>query len=171
MLELMALSVTDFRSADSSAQEDAAAVAELLAGNGIRAEVLDDQVPGVPSGAYEVRVDPQDAEGAEALIAANPIEDEFANVDESHDLDLVTVFRSAGNSAEMEAIAVKAMLESNGMYAMVVGDSRWPNLPDEVRVPKEQATEAKRLIQAALAAGPTGAALAESETESERGKQ
>jgi hypothetical protein len=40
-----------------------------------------------------------------------------------------------------------------------------PNLPEEVRVAKEHATEAKRIIAAALAAGPAGAAEAEKQSE------
>jgi hypothetical protein len=76
------------------------------------------------------------------------------------------VFQSAGNSSEMEAMSVKALLESNGIEAVIVGDARWPNLPEEVRVAQEHVTRAKRLIEAALATGPAGAAEAESATES-----
>ena len=80
---------------------------------------------------------------------------------------MVTVFQSAGTTGEMEAMSVKAMLKSNGIEVMIVADSRLPNLPDEVRVPRDQVTEAKRLIQAALEAGPAGAAEAEAGTEGE----
>jgi hypothetical protein len=76
-------------------------------------------------------------------------------------LDLVTVFRSAGINAEMEALGVKALLESSGLRAVLVGDSRYPNLPCEVRIAREQAVEAKRLIADALAAGPAAADEAE----------
>ena len=84
---------------------------------------------------------------------------------ESHNLDLVTVFQSAGSNAEMEAISVKALLESNGIESVLVADTRFPNLPDEVRVAQRDVTEAKRLIADALAAGPAGAAEAEKQTE------
>jgi|ERR1700722_5299466 hypothetical protein len=157
--------VTVFRSADSSAEEDAKFVLETLTQNGVTADLADDQAPGVPSGAWEVRVAFADKERAEALIAANPIEDEFADVDESHDLDLVTVFQSAGNTSEMEAMSVLAMLKSNGIYAMTTADQRFPNLPDEVRVPQDKVAEAKRLIAEALAAGPAAADEAEAGTE------
>jgi hypothetical protein len=157
--------VTVFRSADSSAEEDARFVLETLTQNGVTAALADDQAPGVPSGAWEVRVASADKERAEALIAANPIEDEFADPDESHDLDLVTVFQSAGNSSEMEAMSVLAMLKSNGIYAMTTADPRFPNLPDEVRVPQDKVAEAKRLIAEALAAGPAAADEAEAGTE------
>jgi len=147
-----------FRSADPNAQEDAGSILEMLAENGIKAVLADDLVPGVPAGAWEVRVAAQDQEPAEALIAANW-------VDESHDLDMETVFRSAGTSSEMEAMSVQAMLDSNGISALVVADSRFPNLPEEVRVPREQVTEAKRLIAAALEAGRAGADEAEAASE------
>jgi hypothetical protein len=47
----------------------------------------------------------------------------------------------------------------------VVADTRFPNLPEEVRVPREQVTEAKRVIAAALAAGRAGADEAEAQSE------
>ena len=166
MLKTMDTHVTVFRSADSSAEEVAQFVREMLAQNGITGTLADDQAPGVPAGAWEVRVDAANKELAEGLIAANPIEDEFDEVDESHDLDLVTVFRAAGNTSEMEAMSVLAMLKSNGIYAMTTADPRFPNLPDEVRVPRDKAVEAKRLIEEASAAGPAAADEAEAGTES-----
>jgi hypothetical protein len=159
--------VTVFRSADSSAEEDAKRVVELLSRERIAATLVNDEAPGVSEGTWEVRAPAADSAAAEALIAANPPEDEYSNPDESSDLDMVTVFQSAGTTAEMEAMSVKTMLESNGIDAMIVSDSRLPNLPDEVRVPRDQVTEAKRVIQAALEAGPAGAAEAEASTEGE----
>jgi uridylate kinase len=85
--------------------------------------------------------------------------------EESHDLDLVTVFQSAGTTSDMEALSVQALLEASGIAAMIVSAEMMPNLPEEVRVAKEHATEAKRIIAAALAAGPAGAAEAEKRTE------
>ncbi|HLX43010.1 MAG TPA: DUF2007 domain-containing protein [Bryobacteraceae bacterium] len=155
--------VTVFRSADPGAQDDAAKVAELLTAQGVAATVLDDSAPGVPAGAWEVRVAASDSARADALIAANPIEDEFANPSESHAFDMVTVFRTG---AESEAMTVHALLQSNGIDAMLVGDARLPNLPEQVRVPREHVTEAKRLIATALATGPAGAEEAEASTES-----
>ena len=79
--------------------------------------------------------------------------------------DLVTVFRSAGTSAEMEALEVRALLESNGIPAILVGDARLPNLPEEIRVASEQADRARELIAEAVAIGPEGAAEAEAAEE------
>jgi hypothetical protein len=165
MLRVMENPVTVYRSADPTAQDDASSVLELLAANGIPGILADDQAPGVPAGAWEVHVAAKDKVRAEALIAANPIEDESDEVDESHALDMETVFRAAGTSSEMEAMSIKAMLESNGISAMVVADTRFPNLPEEVRVPRERVTEAKRVIAAALEAGRAGADEAEAASE------
>src|SRR5262249_54443670 len=134
----MAELVTVFRSADAVAEVDAQVVMQLLADNGIQATLLDDDAPGVPEGAWEVRVDAPHSADAEMLISTLHLDDEV--FDESHALDMVTVFRAAGSSAEMEAMSVKAMLESNGIAAMILSDSRLPNLPDQVRVPRREAT-------------------------------
>jgi hypothetical protein len=44
---------------------------------------------------------------------------------------------------------------------MIVGDPRFPNLPEEVRVAREHVTQAKRVIADAITAGPAAAAEAE----------
>lgn len=85
--------------------------------------------------------------------------------EESHDLDLVSVFQSAGTTSEMEALSVQSLLEASGISALVVGTQSLPNLPQEVRVAKEHATEAKRIIAQALKTGAAGAAEAEKRTE------
>ena len=81
---------------------------------------------------------------------------------DSHpELDLVTVFRSAGTTAEMEALAVQALLESSGIRVILMGDSRLPNLPDEIRVARADADRAIALIAEAESVGPKGAEEAE----------
>jgi NADH/NAD ratio-sensing transcriptional regulator Rex len=85
--------------------------------------------------------------------------------DESHELDLVTVFRSAGTTSEMEALSVQSLLEASGINAVIEGTPTMPNLPEEVRVAREDETNAKRVIAAALQAGAAGAAEAEKQTE------
>jgi hypothetical protein len=162
--------VTVFRSADSLAEEDAAAVRELLVQDGIAATAVDDSVPDVPAGSWEVRVAAADAERAEAIIKANPVEDEMQDVDPSHDLDLVTVFESAGGgtSGEVEVMSVQAVLEADGIAA-VVSAGPLPTMPREVRVAKDQAARARQLIQQAQAAGPAAADEAEAAVEIGRG--
>jgi len=85
--------------------------------------------------------------------------------EESHDLDLVTVFQSAGTTSDMEAQSVQSLLEASGIAAVVVNAEMMPNLPEEVRVAREHVTEAKRIIADALQAGATGALEAEKQTE------
>ena len=135
----------------------------MLNSQGLSAALLDDSAPGVPAGAWEVRVAAADGARADVLIAQNPIEDEYSQPNESHALDMVTVFRTG---AESEAMTVQALLQSNGIEAMMIGDARLPNLPEQVRVPREHVTEARRLIASALATGTAGAEEAEAETES-----
>lgn len=91
----------------------------------------------------------------------NPTEDG----DPSHELDLVTVFQAAGAEAEMEAVAVRSLLEASGIAAVLVGSSALPSLPFEVRVPADRADEARARIAEAAAAGPSAAEEAERSTE------
>jgi len=83
----------------------------------------------------------------------------------SSGLDLVTVFESYGMTAEMEAMEVQAILELDGIPAVIVSTSMYPSLPYQVRVPKDRAGQALALIAEAQAAGPAGAEEAERGTE------
>ena len=157
--------VTVFRSADEDAQDDAAEIAEMLKSEGIEATVLDDRAPGVPEGAWEVRVPKADTARAETLIAGMP---ERLNPDESHDLDLVTVYQSGDGSAEgeMEALMVKDVLEAAGIYAVLVGgDVPIPSLNHQVKVARERADEARRVIAEAQSGGAAAAEKAEADGE------
>ena len=160
--------ITVFRSADESAGEDAAKVRDMLAESGIEAALLDDSAPGVPAGAYEIRVGPADRERAEWLIARYPPEAELEQVDASNALDLVTVFGQEGSAREMEALQVQSILDAGGISSVLIGDSRYPNFGHRVRVAKEHTARAKQLIEEALAAGPVSAEEAERAGESSR---
>ena len=156
--------LTVFRSADEDAEDQAGRIADLLKAAGIQAALLDDSAPGVPEGAWEVQVSAEDSSRAEALIAANP----EPPPNESHDLDLVTVFDSGDGTSEgdMEAMTVKNLLEASGIQAVMIGDVPIPSLGHEVRVPKDMADEARRLISDARASGPADAERGEAESES-----
>jgi len=80
-------------------------------------------------------------------------------------LDLVTVFESYGMTAEMEALEVQAILELDGIPAVIVSTSMYPSLPYQVRLPKDHAGQALIRIAEAQAAGPAGAEEAERGTE------
>ena len=92
--------------------------------------------------------------------------DQAAAPDASHDLDLVTIMRAAGVEAEVQAMSVKSLLEANGIDAFLIGDTRLPNLPYQVRVPRGRESEAKQIIADALSAGPEAAEEAERASES-----
>jgi hypothetical protein len=158
----MSSQITVFRSADESASEDAANVQQMLEEAGVQAALLDDSAPGVPVGAYEVRVDAENQARAEQLIAQVPPEGEG---DPSPALDLVTVFRAAGATNEMEAMSIQSILDAGGISAFIVGDSRYPIFPQEVRVAREDEALARQMIEDALAAGPAGAEEAEASGE------
>ena len=158
--------LTVFRSAESSAEEECSDIRTFLAENGITATVASDDTPGVVEGSYEVRVAATDADRATELIATLPEEEDAQQADPSHGLDLVSIYRSeATPSAEMEAMGLKAILESNSIEAVVMGGSMMPNLPVEVRVTSEDEERARAVIADAAAAGPEAADEAELSTE------
>ena len=159
--------VTVYRSMDATAKEDCESIVEMLSEEAIAAVMVDDSAPGVPEGTFEVRVPARDAAKAEKLIDENPLPDEVEEVDDSAALDLETIFHAEGSAvtAEMEAMSVKNLLESNGIAAVLVGDSVLPNLPFEVKVAREQAARARKLIEDVEEIGPEAAEELEEETE------
>ena len=149
-----------YRSADMNAETDATAIRNMLAKAGLHPELLSDESPGVVEGTWEVHVPAAEAADAEAVIAQVPQDDPGA-VDTTHDLDLVTVLRTDGSTAELEALAVHSMLDANGISAVIVGASTLPNLGFEVRVAKDDVARAEAAIAEARAVGPSGAVEAE----------
>jgi hypothetical protein len=144
--------ITVFRSADEYAEDQATEARDRLAAAGIEAVILDDSAAGVVVGSYEVRVRTSELRAAEAILAIPPRkenEDEVTKTGASHELDFVAVFKDQAPDAEMEALAVKGMLESAGIPAVVIGSPQIPSLPFEVRVPKSRLEEAKALMESA----------------------
>jgi len=158
--------VTVFRSADFDAEDQAVAVRDMLTRPGMSADIFDDSAPGVPEGAFEVRVPVEQQEDAERLIEARKHAMPEA-VDLSHDLDMVPVFASDAPEAEMLATEIRSILDALEIPSLLVGGSMFPSLPFEVRVPKARLEDARRAIAAAEAAGPEAAE--EGERESEEG--
>ena len=156
--------LTVFRSAESSAEEECSDIRAFLADNNIVATVAGDDTQEVVAGTFEVRVAAGDADRALQLISEMPVEAEPA--DPSHERDLVSIYRSEATPlAEMEAMSLKAILESNDISAFVVGGAMMPNLPFEVRVALEDEERARAVIADAAAAGPAAADEAELATE------
>jgi hypothetical protein len=142
-----------YRSMDASAAEDCQEILDLLRDAGMEPVLWDDSAPGVPEGAFEVRVPTVVAARADKLIAEHPLPDEVEDVDPSAELDLETI---AGAQSELEALSIKGFLDSNGIAAVLVGDSVLPNLAFEVRVAHDQAERARQLVKEAQRAGPSG---------------
>jgi hypothetical protein len=94
----------------------------------------------------------------------NP-EFESEAVDTSHELDLVTLFSSSTHDAEMEAMSISSMLQSNGIPSMVVGPAVLPSLEFQVQVPRSSLEDAERILAEAEAAGPEAADEAEKSSE------
>jgi hypothetical protein len=159
--------ITVYRSMDATAKEDCESIIEMLNEEAISAVMADDSAPGVLEGTYEVRVPAADAARAEKLIDENPLPDEVEEVDDSADLDLETIFHIEGSSmtGELQAMSIKNLLESNGIAAVLVGDSVLPTFPFEVKVAREQAESARKLIEDIER---EGSAAAQAESESER---
>jgi hypothetical protein len=82
-----------------------------------------------------------------------------------HELDMVPVFSSSNHDAEMEAMALHALLESNGLESAVVGTSTLPVVEFQVQVPRTQVPDAEKIMEEARAMGPAGAEEAEAESE------
>jgi hypothetical protein len=81
--------------------------------------------------------------------------------DSSHEMDLVEIFRGIGATAELEAMSIRAVLESSGVDCILVGTSELPNLPFRVQVPAKDFERAKEVLLEAQAAGPAAAEEAE----------
>ena len=81
--------------------------------------------------------------------------------DPSETLDLVPLFSSDLPTAEMEALSIRAILDSIHIPSVIVGSSPYPSLPVEVRVPKSMLEAALIAVAEAQSAGPAAAEEAE----------
>src|SRR5579871_6695697 len=70
ILDFMGSEITVFRSADEDARDDSAEIVRMLGEAGIPATLLDDNAPGVPAGAYEIRVAEENRARAEEVVAS-----------------------------------------------------------------------------------------------------
>ena len=158
--------VAVFRSMDPTAEDECEAVAERLEAAGISGVlVVDDSAMGVPEGVYEVRVPAASSAQAEALLA-----EKAAATDDSHDLDMETIFRSGGGTVnEVEAVSIHAVLEANGITAVLVGDAVLPNFGLEVRVARDDVARATAILEEARREGSAAADQAEREGEAANG--
>jgi hypothetical protein len=161
--------VTVFRSADSTAKDDAEAIRDVLGAAGIEAQVIETDSEDIVGDTFKVCVPADKRAEAEQIVNSRMSDAETAGVsaevDTSDALDLQAVFSGEGTTAEMEALGIKSILDASGIDAVLVGTSTLPNLRFEVRVPREKADDAREVILEAQQAGPAAADAAERESE------
>jgi hypothetical protein len=80
-------------------------------------------------------------------------------------LEMVTLFSSSNHDAEQEALAIRSLLESEGIPSVVIGPSVIPSLEFRVEVARLSLEDAQRVLAEARAAGPSAAAEAEAASE------
>jgi hypothetical protein len=78
---------------------------------------------------------------------------------------MVAVFSSSNHDGEMEAMAVKGVLESNNIPAMIVGPHVLPTLEFQVQVPEALLEKARHAIREARQGGRRAADDAEAASE------
>jgi hypothetical protein len=78
---------------------------------------------------------------------------------------LTPVFSSSNHDAEMEAMAIKGVLDSNDIPAMIVGPQVLPTLEFQVQVPQHLLAQARQAIREARQGGRRAAAEGEAATE------
>jgi hypothetical protein len=81
------------------------------------------------------------------------------------DETMVPVFSSSNHDAEMEAEAVRGLLESSRIPAILVGSHVLPNLEFQVQVPEHLLDQARLIIRGARQNGRRAAEEAEAATE------
>ena len=78
---------------------------------------------------------------------------------------MTPVFSSSNFDAEMEAMAIKAVLDGNGIPATVVGSRVLPMLEFQVQVPQHLLAQARQVIREARQGGRRAADEGEAATE------
>jgi hypothetical protein len=151
--------ITVFRSAETDAESEAAQAFERLTAAGLDARLFGDDAPGVVEGTFEVRVPEAQVGEAERILAAPA---PATAADPGHALDLETIFSSQNAGAEMEALAIRAVLDANGIPSTLLGSTQIPSLPFSVQVPRVLVDAAKAALAEAQEAGPEAAEQAES---------
>ncbi len=83
----------------------------------------------------------------------------------ANDTAMTPVFSSSNHDAEMEAMAIKGLLDSSGIPAEIVGSHVLPTLEFQVQVPENFLDRAQQTIRDARQGGRKAADEAEAESE------
>jgi hypothetical protein len=78
---------------------------------------------------------------------------------------MVAVFSSSNHDGEMEAMAIKGLLDANNIPAMIVGPHVLPTLEFQVQVPANLLDNARQIIREARQGGRRAADEGEAATE------
>jgi hypothetical protein len=81
------------------------------------------------------------------------------------DEGLTPVFSSSNHDAEMEAMAIKGVLDSNDIPSMIVGPQVLPTLEFQVQVPQHLLAQARQAIREARQGGRRAATEGEAAAE------
>jgi hypothetical protein len=81
------------------------------------------------------------------------------------DESMTAVFSSSNHDAEMEAMAVKGVLDANDIPSILVGPHILPNLEFQVQVPRHLLAQAEQLLRDARQDGRRAADEGEALTE------
>jgi hypothetical protein len=100
-------------------------------------------------------------------MAQDPEESEEL-VDPSHDLDMVPLLTTSPVDGEVETEVVRSILDASGIPSILTRAMGLPSLGFELRVPRERAEEARRVIEEQRAAGPAAAEAGEAAEEEGR---
>lgn len=90
------------------------------------------------------------------------------SVNTSHELDMVTMYRSSTVAAGIEADVIRGLLDSHGIPSLMSRAIGYPSLGFAVHVPRANLLEAERVIEEAKAAGPAAAVEAQRAWEEDR---
>ncbi len=150
--------VTLYQSAHPKAEDEAHAILEALRDGGITAaRVRVEDEPGGSLKSYLLEVDSEAVYDAQALLQSQGVS--FEGLDAAEALDFQVAFFSDRHDAENEALAVKTLLEANGIAAFLAESNPIPTLPAKVLVPREDAARARQIIADAKATGPADAEI------------
>lgn len=98
-------------------------------------------------------------------MADDMANDTAQNNEALQDEGFTPVFSSSNHDGEMEAMAIKGVLDSNDIPAMVVGPHVLPVFEWQVQVPQHLLEKARQLIREARQGGRRAADEAEAATE------
>jgi len=158
--------VTVFRSADSTATEEASAIVDMLADAGLNAMLLTDEYPGVLQGTVEIRVTAEEEEAALDVIDSQSAGE--ADGTASHSYDLVELYNGQGSTGEVEALSIRAVLDASHIPSVLIGSPTMPNLAFRVMVPEVFAVAAEQVLGEAENAGPAAAEEGEAASEEQQ---